>query len=169
MFSIFSVFRPHFRHLNSYRGTEILLKLARDGRVYHAHRNRFPARARLLVMPKKRAANNSREQSPPAPSNGAAPGGGCLYVVGTPIGNLEDITLRALRILKEADLIACEDTRHTQKLLDHYQIRKPLVSYHEHNEASRAEELVEKAAGGGVIAVVSDAGMPRISDAGYRL
>jgi 16S rRNA (cytidine1402-2'-O)-methyltransferase len=120
-------------------------------------------------MPKKRAANNSREQSPPAPSNGAAPGGGCLYVVGTPIGNLEDITLRALRILKEADLIACEDTRHTQKLLQHYNIAKTLVSYHEHNEMTRSSELLIQLEQGAKIALVSDAGMPLVSDPGYRL
>ena len=92
---------------------------------------------------------------------------GTIYLVATPIGNLEDITLRALRILKEADLIACEDTRHTRKLLEHFQIRKPLVSYHEHNEAVRAEELALKAAAGAAVAVVSDAGMPGISDPGF--
>src|SRR2546422_11745463 len=94
---------------------------------------------------------------------------GCLYVVGTPIGNLEDITLRALRILKEADQIACEDTRHTQKLLSHYEIGKPLVSYHEHNEMTRAPELVVAMEQGAKIALVSDAGMPLVSDPGYRL
>src|SRR6185437_620189 len=95
-----------------------------------------------------------------------APG---LYLVATPIGNLEDITLRALRVLKQADLIACEDTRQTQKLLNHYAIEKPTISYHEHNEAARAAELVEKLAQGAKIAVVSDAGTPGISDPGYRL
>src|SRR5713101_6537798 len=95
-----------------------------------------------------------------------APG---LYLVGTPIGNLEDMTLRAIRVLKQADLIACEDTRQTQKLLNHYGIETRAVSYHEHNEASRAEELVEKLAQGARIAVVSDAGMPGISDPGFRL
>ncbi|HYM10459.1 MAG TPA: SAM-dependent methyltransferase, partial [Bryobacterales bacterium] len=94
---------------------------------------------------------------------------GVIYLVATPIGNLEDITLRALRILKEADLIACEDTRQTRKLLERYDIHKPLVSYHEHNEAARAAELVEKAAAGSAIAVLSDAGMPGISDPGYRV
>ncbi len=99
---------------------------------------------------------------------------GTIYLVATPLGNLEDITLRALRILKEADLIACEDTRHTGRLLrrleiDRSDIRKPLVSYHEHNEAKRAAELVERARKGESIAVVSDAGMPGISDPGYRL
>ena len=94
---------------------------------------------------------------------------GCLYLVGTPIGNLEDITLRALRILKEADQIACEDTRHTQKLLSHYEIQKPLVSYHEHNEMTRAPELVVAMEQGAKIALVSDAGMPLVSDPGYRL
>ncbi len=94
---------------------------------------------------------------------------GAIYLVGTPIGNLEDITVRALRILREADLVACEDTRQTRKLLEHYDIHKPLVSYHEHNEAARAEELVERAAAGAAVAVVSDAGMPGISDPGYRV
>ena len=94
---------------------------------------------------------------------------GCLYLVATPIGNLEDITLRALRILKEADQIACEDTRHTQKLLNHYNIAKPLVSYHEHNEMTRAPELVVAIEEGEQIALVSDAGMPLVSDPGYRL
>jgi len=94
---------------------------------------------------------------------------GTLYVVATPIGNLEDITYRAVRILKEADLIACEDTRHTAKLLQHYGIDKPTVSYHEHNEAARAEELVAKLTAGLNVAQVSDAGMPGISDPGYRV
>jgi 16S rRNA (cytidine1402-2'-O)-methyltransferase len=94
---------------------------------------------------------------------------GCLYLVGTPIGNLEDITLRALRILKEADQIACEDTRHTQKLLTHYDIHKPLISYHEHNEMTRAPELVVAMEEGAKIALVSDAGMPLVSDPGHRL
>jgi len=95
-----------------------------------------------------------------------APG---LYLVATPIGNLEDITLRAIRVLKQIDLIACEDTRQTQKLLNHYGIEKPTISYHEHNEASRAAELIEKLAAGARIAVVSDAGTPGISDPGVRL
>ena len=94
---------------------------------------------------------------------------GCLYLVGTPIGNLEDITLRALRILKEVDEIACEDTRHTQKLLTQYEIRKPLVSYHEHNEFTRAPELLISLEQGAKIALVSDAGMPLVSDPGHRL
>ncbi|HEV7676833.1 MAG TPA: 16S rRNA (cytidine(1402)-2'-O)-methyltransferase [Candidatus Angelobacter sp.] len=94
---------------------------------------------------------------------------GTLYIVATPIGNLEDISYRAVRILKEADLIACEDTRHTAKLLRHYGIDKPTISYHEHNEAARAEELVAKLEQGLNVAQVSDAGMPGISDPGYRL
>ena len=94
---------------------------------------------------------------------------GCLYLVGTPIGNLEDITLRALRILKQADQIACEDTRHTQKLLAHYDIHKPLVSYHEHNERKRAAELAAAMGQGSKIALVSDAGMPLVSDPGHQL
>src|ERR1700688_4412084 len=95
--------------------------------------------------------------------------GPALYLVGTPIGNLEDITLRALRILKEVDKIACEDTRHTLKLLTHYDIHKPLVSYHEHNELTRAPELVVALEQGAKIALVSDAGMPLVSDPGHRL
>src|SRR5260370_4698213 len=94
---------------------------------------------------------------------------GCLYLVATPIGNLEDITLRALRILKEVDQIACEDTRHTQKLLTHFDIQRPLVSYHEHNELTRAPELVLAMEQGASIALVSDAGMPLVSDPGHRL
>jgi len=94
---------------------------------------------------------------------------GVLYIVATPIGNLEDITLRALRVLREADLVACEDTRQTRKLLDHYGIDKPAISYHEHNEAERAAELVAKLEAGVNIALVSDAGTPLVSDPGYRL
>ncbi len=94
---------------------------------------------------------------------------GILYIVATPIGNLEDLTFRALRILKEADLIAAEDTRHSRKLLDHYEIKTPLTSYHEHNEKSKAPELVERMQGGGHVALISDAGTPLLSDPGYRL
>ncbi len=94
---------------------------------------------------------------------------GKLHIVSTPIGNLEDITLRAVRVLREAGLIACEDTRHTRKLLDHLGISKPLVSYHEHNETARAAELVGKLLAGVDIALVSDAGTPLLSDPGYRL
>jgi 16S rRNA (cytidine1402-2'-O)-methyltransferase len=94
---------------------------------------------------------------------------GTLYVVATPIGNLEDISARALRILGEVDLIACEDTRHTRKLLDRYGISKPLVSYHEHNESARAAELMIDLLAGKNIALVSDAGTPLIADPGYRL
>lgn len=92
-----------------------------------------------------------------------------LFLVGTPIGNLEDITLRALRTLKEVDLIACEDTRQTQKLLTHYNIGTPTISYHEHNEMTRSAELVKKLEEGERVALVTDAGMPGISDPGYRL
>ena len=94
---------------------------------------------------------------------------GILYIVASPIGNLEDISPRALRILREADLIACEDTRQTRKLLDRYQISKPLISYHEHNEKERAAELLRDLASGKTIALLSDAGTPLIADPGYRL
>ncbi|MBI3644946.1 MAG: 16S rRNA (cytidine(1402)-2'-O)-methyltransferase [Acidobacteriales bacterium] len=95
--------------------------------------------------------------------------GSALYLVATPIGNLEDITLRALRVLKEVDLIACEDTRQTQKLLSHYGIQTRTVSYHEHNEMTKAAELVVDLESGAKIALVTDAGMPGISDPGFRL
>lgn len=95
--------------------------------------------------------------------------GGCLYVVATPIGNLEDITLRALRVLKEVDVIACEDTRETPKLLNHYDISKRMVSYHEHNELTRAPELVMELEQGAKVALCSDAGLPGVSDPGYHL
>ena len=95
-----------------------------------------------------------------------APG---LYLVATPIGNLEDITLRALRVLKQADVIACEDTRQTQKLLNHFGIATRTTSYHEHNEMTRAAELVLELEQGARIALVTDAGMPGISDPGFRL
>lgn len=94
---------------------------------------------------------------------------GTLYLVATPIGNLEDITRRALRVLGEVDLIACEDTRHTRVLLNHYGIAKKLVSYHEHNERERAKELVGLLEEGSDIALVTDAGMPGVSDPGYRV
>lgn len=94
---------------------------------------------------------------------------GTLYLVATPIGNLGDISFRAVETLKQVDMIACEDTRHTQKLLNHYSIANRLISYHEHNEAARSDELVAKMTAGNSVAVVTDAGTPGISDPGYRL
>ena len=105
-------------------------------------------------------------QSALPPANGSP---GTLFVVGTPIGNLEDITLRALRTLKEADLIACEDTRRTQQLLNHFNIKTETVSYHQHNELTRGPELILEMEEGANVALVSDAGMPGVSDPGYRL
>jgi 16S rRNA (cytidine1402-2'-O)-methyltransferase len=101
-----------------------------------------------------------------APDKPLAPG---LYLVATPIGNLEDITLRALRVLRSVDRIACEDTRQTQKLLNHFGIKTPTVSYHMHNEGSRSEELTAELKDGGRIAVVSDAGTPGIADPGGQI
>lgn len=94
---------------------------------------------------------------------------GTLYIVATPIGNLEDITFRALRALKEADLILCEDTRVTKKLLDRYEIQKPLLSYHHHSKLSRVEKIVEHLENGKNLALVSDAGTPGVSDPGNEL
>lgn len=110
-----------------------------------------------------------RRASAPVKTDGATLGGPALYLVATPIGNLEDITLRALRVLKEVDLIACEDTRQTRKLLSHYGIQTRTISYHEHNEMTKAAELVMDLESGGKIALVTDAGMPGISDPGFRL
>jgi 16S rRNA (cytidine1402-2'-O)-methyltransferase len=115
---------------------------------------------KLRPMNRERTNDNHSEPAVPGPA---------LYVVGTPIGNLEDITLRALRVLKGVDLIACEDTRQTQKLLNHYEIKKQTVSYHEHNEMTRAAELIVDLEKGSSIALVTDAGMPAISDPGCRL
>ncbi len=92
-----------------------------------------------------------------------------LYIVPTPIGNLRDITLRALDILKEVDVIACEDTRQTQKLLNHYEIKKPLVSFHEHSSAGKLEEIKARLIKGDSVALVSDSGTPLISDPGFLL
>src|SRR5438552_16860974 len=94
---------------------------------------------------------------------------GTLFVVATPIGNLSDISTRALEVLRKVDLIACEDTRQTIKLLNHFGIEKPLTSYHEFNEQKNAEQLAEKLAANAKVAIVSDAGMPAISDPGYRV
>ncbi len=103
---------------------------------------------------------------PLEPANGEH---GKLYIVGTPIGNLEDITLRAIRTLKEVDLIACEDTRRTQQLLNAYKIPTRTISYHEHNEMTRAPELIIQMEEGSSLALVTDAGMPVVSDPGFRL
>jgi 16S rRNA (cytidine1402-2'-O)-methyltransferase len=94
---------------------------------------------------------------------------GALYLVATPIGNLEDVTRRALRVLAEADVVACEDTRHTRQLLEHFGIRARTISYHEHNERERSEELARMIEEGASVALVSDAGTPGINDPGYRV
>ena len=94
---------------------------------------------------------------------------GTIYLVATPIGNLDDLSPRAVTILKQVDRIACEDTRHSGKLLRHFKIDKPLLSYHEHNENKRAQDLTRMARRGEQIAVICDAGMPGISDPGYRV
>src|SRR5881409_1687131 len=102
------------------------------------------------------------EQPPPLRS-------GTLYLVATPIGNLEDITLRAIRVLRECDVVAAEDTRHSGQLLRHFQISKPLVSYFQFNEARRSEEIIERLRRGEKVALVTDAGSPGISDPGERV
>lgn len=94
---------------------------------------------------------------------------GILYIVATPIGNLKDITLRALEVLKEVDFVACEDTRVTAKLLNHYNIKKPLISYHQHSKITRVEKIIEHLQSGKDIALVTDAGTPGISDPGNHL
>src|SRR5258708_3736152 len=108
-------------------------------------------------------------QSAAVRENSSHPASPALYLVATPIGNLEDITLRAVRLLKQVDVIACEDTRQTQKLLNHYGITTRTISYHEHNEMPRSAELVKEMQEGASVAVVTDAGMPGISDPGFRL
>lgn len=111
-------------------------------------------------------ATSDSAATPAKQGNEAKP---ALYVVATPIGNLEDISLRALRVLKEVEIIACEDTRRTQKLLNHYAIATRTTSYHEHNEMTKSAELVKEMLQGASVALVTDAGMPGISDPGYRL
>lgn len=120
---------------------------------------------RLASMPNRETKQGGRAAAADS-GHTLAPG---LYLVATPIGNLEDITLRALRVLKDADVIACEDTRQTQKLLNHYGITTRTTSYHQHNELTRAPELVLELEQGARIALVTDAGMPGISDPGFRL
>jgi 16S rRNA (cytidine1402-2'-O)-methyltransferase len=125
-----------------------------------------PARAETPSHDSSESADSART---PDFSRSAPIAGPALYLVATPIGNLEDITLRALQVLKKADAIACEDTRQTQKLLNHYGIAARTISYHEHNEMTRAAELVKEMQEGASVALVTDAGMPGISDPGFRL
>jgi 16S rRNA (cytidine1402-2'-O)-methyltransferase len=113
--------------------------------------------------------DSSEPTQTPAQESSRQATGPTLYLVATPIGNLEDITLRAIRLLKEVDVIACEDTRQTQKLLNHYGVTTRTISYHEHNEMTRAAELVKEMQEGASVALVTDAGMPGISDPGFRL
>src|SRR5947209_13993300 len=110
----------------------------------------------------------SSAPQPPTP-NPQHPATGQLYVVGTPIGNLEDITLRALRVLREVDLIAAEDTRVTRKLLSHFAIGTPTTSYHQHSRGAKARAIVGELVAGKSVALVSDAGMPGVSDPGWEL
>jgi 16S rRNA (cytidine1402-2'-O)-methyltransferase len=119
-----------------------------------------PERDEVLIRNEEPSSESAADQRPLAPG---------LYLVATPIGNLEDITLRALRVLRSVDRIACEDTRQTQKLLNHFDIRTPTISYHMHNEAGRAIELATALRAGARIAVVSDAGTPGIADPGGQI
>lgn len=129
--------------------------------LLHCPRKEFSSASwQAAIMRKSKLLNALRSSRNP---------NGKLFLVGTPIGNLGDITFRAIQTLKEVDLIACEDTRRTQKLLNHYSIQAPTISYHEHNEMTRAPELIIQMEGGSRIALVSDAGMPGISDPGFRL
>jgi 16S rRNA (cytidine1402-2'-O)-methyltransferase len=116
-----------------------------------------------------RDSSHEAVESTASPQKSTDAAGPALYLVATPIGNLEDITLRAVRVLKEVDVIACEDTRQTQKLLNHYGITTRTISYHEHNEMTRSAELVKEMQEGASVALVTDAGMPGISDPGFRL
>jgi 16S rRNA (cytidine1402-2'-O)-methyltransferase len=146
---------------------ELPLEPAPDPHLQVPGRLHLAAERSPVTVLNLRAVTNSPKDA--APQSDGDITTGTLYLVGTPIGNLDDITLRALRVLKEVDLIACEDTRHTAQLLNHYGIDKPTISYHEHNELTRAAELVVHLERGDNIAVVSDAGMPGVSDPGYRL
>lgn len=122
-----------------------------------------------MIEKRKSGAKTPFSSAPQPPKSPAPPHPGTLYVVSTPIGNLEDITLRALRTLQEADLIAAEDTRKTRKLLTHYQISSPLTSYHDHNTEFRSAFLIERLKEGQNVVLVSEAGTPGISDPGYSL
>src|SRR2546427_8984495 len=119
---------------------------------------------RVIKYPRIRLGTVFKKVSRMSRSNRTAAETGCLYLVATPIGNLEDITLRALRVLREADLVACEDTRRTRALLTHFDIHKPTVSYYEHNKLAHGRELLRALAAGHSIALVTDAGTPGISD-----
>ena len=128
------------------------------------------ANVRLATMNAAERHDREADEDPTLPATShTLSAGPALYLVGTPIGNLEDITLRALRVLREVDIVACEDTRHTQKLLNHYGVASRVTSYHEHNESLRAAELVRQLEQGTRIALVTDAGMPGVSDPGFRL
>ena len=149
--------------LDNYRGCGYTRHLAPHSPRVSSH-STLPTRHSPLPPRVKLPASMS-----PSPTSKSLASVGCLYLVSTPIGNLEDITLRALRILREADVIACEDTRQTQKLLQHFEIRKRLVSYHEHNEITRGAELAIEMEQGAKVALVSDAGTPVLSDPGHQL
>jgi 16S rRNA (cytidine1402-2'-O)-methyltransferase len=146
---------PTLRQLKFYHAACPLRRIPVRGRYANARPESSSARDKLIPMTPAR--------------NDGTPEPGSLYLVATPIGNLEDITVRALRVLGEVDLVACEDTRQTAKLLQHYGLRKRMVSYHEHNELTRSAELVLKIEAGARVALVSDAGTPMISDPGHHL